>query len=158
MPKGNRQRGKQSLPALPDGGGALSASPRRKAADAKAQRRWLSGMIAGQIVFFALAVHEIPLLMVPSAAILPLLFAATLTGGVLGGFVQSRLTGRTTDAAQMPVRSYIFQALAETNRKLAEMFVEEEFNEAANSNSDSRRLKTKPELKVAPPSVAPPRF
>lgn len=116
-------------------------------------------MVTGQVAFFALALKALPFFaqfnfIFPPVAVVPFLFSATLTGGLLGGLVHARLTRKDEAAPPLPMRAYIFQALAETNRRLAEMFVNEEFNEAANGNSDSRRMKAKPELKVAPP-VAP---
>ena len=150
LPSVIRQDGAQAIPAEKTGA---------KQPVQKAQGRWLLGMVTGQVAFFALALKALPLFahshfVLPPVAVLPFLFSATLTGGLLGGFVHARLTRKAEAAPPLQMRAYIFQALAETNRRLAEMFVNEEFNEAANGNSDSRRMKAKPELKVAPP-VAP---
>ncbi|MDE2336572.1 MAG: hypothetical protein KGL10_04615 [Alphaproteobacteria bacterium] len=156
-----RRTERAGLPSVVSGNGAASVPAQANAgkkitAKKITGRRWVSGMVAGQVVFFAAALHVLPLFVLPPAAVLPALFAATLTGGLLGGFVQSCLTGKAQASPPAQMRAYIFQALTETNRKLAEMFVDEDFNAAANNNSDSRRMKARPELKISAPQ--PPRM
>jgi hypothetical protein len=115
----------------------------------KSRSRWFAGMMAGQVFGFA------AVLAVTTPA-LPVLLGAIVAGGMLGGLAGSRIRRKPAPTTGEVVRFDVFQALADTNKKLREMLIEEEFNGAASGNSTDRfRLKNQPELKVAPPTIAP---
>ena len=114
---------------------------------------WFVCMLAGQLVGFTIAALLVAHMMAPAAA-LPMLFVSTLVGGFLGGLVGVKLKLRSLPVRKKPIRAYIFQALAETNKKLAEMFVDEDFNGAANSNrAPKQERKAEPRLAPSPPRL-----
>ncbi len=122
---------------------------------------WLAGMVIGQLLGFLVAAQKISVLpTLPPTVVLPTLFVATLAGGLLGGTAAGRVVRYfKRPVEEKPIHEYIFQALAETNNKLAEMFIDEDFNtSAANGNTDRRQMKAKPELKPAAPVLMSPRM
>lgn len=112
---------------------------------------WFAGMMTGQILGFAAAA-----VFAPSAIVIPALVVSTLVGGLLGGLAmtrvqQARLAKRTRPVEA--VRERIFEALDLTDSKIGEMFIEEDFNVAANNNEPAQKAEKKLEHKLAP--VAP---
>jgi hypothetical protein len=113
---------------------------------------WLIGMLTGQLAGFTAAAFY-----APHGPIVPTFVISTLIGGLLGGLMGMMIAAyRVRKASSVEdTNERIFRALDLTEFRM-DTIIEDEFNNvAANSNGDSRRMKSKPELKVAAPTIAP---
>ena len=118
----------------------------------QASKRWVSGMLAGQLLGFAVAVLL--------GASMPSLLAAILIGGTVGGMKATQQKSRkVAPRRDKRIRAHVFEALAETSKKLDEMIIDEEFNGAASAGeSDRRAMKATPAPKLAVAPPAPPKM
>lgn len=112
---------------------------------------WLVGMVAGQLLGFTAAA-----LLAPPAAVLPVLAISTLVGGVLGGMAVTKTAALRLEKRSRPAETLserIFEALVATDTKLGELFIEEDFNTAANNNEPAQEKKHALEHKLAPAAM-----
>jgi hypothetical protein len=113
--------------------------------------RWVAGMVAGQLLGLAAAVL--------SGGSVPAVLGMILIGGLLGGMAARQKPKKAAvPRRDKHIRAYVFQALAETSKKLDEIIIDEEFNGAAGGGeSDRRAMKTAtPKLNI--PMPAPPKM
>ena len=115
--------------------------------------RWFAGAIIGQVLGFTTATVLLAPVVAPAVVV-----ASTLAGGFLGGLAGAKLRSKKSPASVDPIREYIFQALEETSKKLDEMFIEEDFNGAANGNERGPKQAQKAQPRLAPATPAPPRM
>ena len=133
--------------------GARSSGDKNFAAQPGSRRSGaLGGMVIGQLLGFGIAFLL--------GASVPSLLAAILIGGAVGGMKRTQPKSRkAAPRRDKRIRAYVFEALAETSKKLDEMIIDEEFNGAASAGeSDRRAMKTAPAPKLAVAPPAPPKM
>lgn len=132
----------------------IQSSSKKNPASARGRRsRWFVGAVIGQVLGFTTATLLLAPVAAPAAVV-----ASTLAGGLLGGLAGAKLKSKNQPIKEGPIRAYIFQALEETSKKLDEMFIEEDFNGAANGNERGPKQAQKAQPRLAPATPAPPRM
>lgn len=144
-----------------------ASKARRPKATWLQRHAWLTGMVVGQVAGFLVARtvghnfivngYELGL-----GVLVPAYFTAVVLGGLAGGkILASFFPVQQKQAVKKDIRDHIFEALAETNKNLNKMIIEEEFNGAASSGgngTDRFRLKAEPQLKPNAPQISTPKM
>jgi hypothetical protein len=114
------------------------------------RNRWIEGLAIGQLLGFGVAVLVV--------ASVPALLVAMVAGGFVGGLAGAKLKPKPEPVKDKRIRTYVFEALKETRKKLDQIFINEEFNGAANGDSKSPKQAQKAQPRLAPAQPMPPRM